>query len=156
MSNLVVLASDGSELSIAALQAGVALLAPDTRYAIVTVMHEPDPMLVSGAGFAGGVATPEEADALAKAESQSANEALAETEAALGLTNAESQVLRGEPASAICTFAKDRSAAAVVIGSRGRGGLKRALLGSVSDYIVRHAPCPVIVTAPRDESHPKS
>jgi nucleotide-binding universal stress UspA family protein len=35
-------------------------------------------------------------------------------------------------------------------GSRGRGGLTRALLGSVSDYIVRNAPCPVVVTGDVD------
>jgi nucleotide-binding universal stress UspA family protein len=33
----------------------------------------------------------------------------------------------------------------IVIGSRGRGGLRRALLGSVSDSVIRHAHCPVLV-----------
>jgi nucleotide-binding universal stress UspA family protein len=37
-------------------------------------------------------------------------------------------------------------AVAIVVGSRGRGGLKRAFLGSVSDYVVRNAPCSVVVT----------
>jgi nucleotide-binding universal stress UspA family protein len=32
-----------------------------------------------------------------------------------------------------------------VLGSRGRGGIRRALMGSVSDSIVRHAHCPVLV-----------
>lgn len=39
---------------------------------------------------------------------------------------------------------------AIVIGTRGRGGIKRALLGSVSDYVVRNAPCPVVVTTAAD------
>jgi nucleotide-binding universal stress UspA family protein len=43
-------------------------------------------------------------------------------------------------------LAADVDADALVIGSRGRGGLKRALLGSVSDYVVRNAPCSVIVS----------
>ena len=43
-------------------------------------------------------------------------------------------------------IARDESATAIVIGSRGRGGIKKALLGSVSDYVVRNAPCPVVVT----------
>jgi nucleotide-binding universal stress UspA family protein len=33
----------------------------------------------------------------------------------------------------------------VVMGSRGLGGIRRALVGSVSDSVVRHAHCPVIV-----------
>src|SRR5829696_7726638 len=33
----------------------------------------------------------------------------------------------------------------VVMGSRGRGGIRRALMGSVSDSVVRHAHCPVLV-----------
>jgi nucleotide-binding universal stress UspA family protein len=36
------------------------------------------------------------------------------------------------------------------MGSRGRGGIKRALLGSVSDYVVRNARCPVVVTGPSE------
>jgi nucleotide-binding universal stress UspA family protein len=43
-------------------------------------------------------------------------------------------------------LAGDVDASALVIGSRGRGGLKRAFLGSVSDYVVRNAPCSVIVS----------
>jgi nucleotide-binding universal stress UspA family protein len=38
-----------------------------------------------------------------------------------------------------------------VMGSRGQGRIRRALLGSVSESVVRHAPCPVIIvreTAP--------
>lgn len=37
----------------------------------------------------------------------------------------------------------------VVVGSHGRTGLSRTILGSVSERIVRHAPCPVLVTRPR-------
>ena len=33
----------------------------------------------------------------------------------------------------------------LVVGTRGRGSLAQALLGSVSDHVVRHAPCPVVI-----------
>ena len=45
----------------------------------------------------------------------------------------------------ICDLAVERSADVVVVGSRGRGAIKRALLGSVSTHIVHNAPCPVLV-----------
>jgi nucleotide-binding universal stress UspA family protein len=33
----------------------------------------------------------------------------------------------------------------IAVGSRGTGAMKRKLMGSVSDSVVRHAPCPVMV-----------
>jgi hypothetical protein len=42
-------------------------------------------------------------------------------------------------------FAEDAHADLIVLGSRGLGRLGRALLGSVSDSVVRHAHCPVLV-----------
>jgi nucleotide-binding universal stress UspA family protein len=39
----------------------------------------------------------------------------------------------------------------VVIGTHGRTGLKHALIGSVAEKVVRHAPCPVLVVRQRDD-----
>ena len=39
----------------------------------------------------------------------------------------------------------------IVLGSRGLGGVKRALMGSVSDSVVRHAHCPVLVVRKENE-----
>jgi nucleotide-binding universal stress UspA family protein len=38
----------------------------------------------------------------------------------------------------------------IVVGSRGLGGFRRALIGSVSDSLVRHAPCPVLVVREKE------
>lgn len=49
---------------------------------------------------------------------------------------------------AIVHLAEDIGAGLIVMGSRGLGGLRRALMGSVSDSVVRHAHCPVLVVRP--------
>ncbi len=51
-------------------------------------------------------------------------------------------------AQQIVRVAEDISAGLIVIGSRGLGGVRRALMGSVSDSVVRHAHCPVLVVRP--------
>ncbi len=51
----------------------------------------------------------------------------------------------GNAATEIVNAARDWPADLIVIGSHGRGGLKRALLGSVAEAVMRQAPCPVLV-----------
>ncbi|MEM9903622.1 MAG: universal stress protein [Cyanobacteria bacterium P01_D01_bin.44] len=51
----------------------------------------------------------------------------------------------GSPGRAICHFAKTWEADLVMVGSHGRTGLSEALLGSVSNYVMHHAPCSVLV-----------
>jgi universal stress protein A len=54
-------------------------------------------------------------------------------------------VLRtGVPYREILAAAEEERADIIVIGTHGRGGLERALLGSVADRVVRLAPCPVL------------
>src|SRR5215211_5524123 len=48
-------------------------------------------------------------------------------------------------AEEIAKLAEEIEAGLIVIGSRGLGGIRRALMGSVSDSVVRHAHCPVLV-----------
>lgn len=56
----------------------------------------------------------------------------------------------GVPHEEIVALATDERADMVVIGTEGRGGVSRALLGSVADRVVRTAPCPVLtVREPR-------
>ena len=49
---------------------------------------------------------------------------------------------------AILHLAEEIGADLIVMGGRGFGGLKRALLGNVADSVVRHAHCPVLVVRP--------
>lgn len=61
----------------------------------------------------------------------------------------ESSVLEfvqiGSPVTEIVNAAKDWPADLIVIGSHGRGGMARVLLGSVAEGVMRHARCPVLV-----------
>ncbi len=151
MASPVLRCTDGSDLSLRALARGRALLDPATPVAVVTVMDSPDPELLSGTGMAGGVVLPEEFDARTDVAAAEARAIVADAQQRLGLGGAETFVLGGEPAEAICRLDPELSAQAVVVGSRGNGGLKRAVLGSVSDHLVCHAPCPVIVTGDNGE-----
>lgn len=51
----------------------------------------------------------------------------------------------GSPGKQICQVAKDWNADAIVLGRRGNLGLAELWLGSVSNYVVHHAPCSVLV-----------
>jgi nucleotide-binding universal stress UspA family protein len=58
---------------------------------------------------------------------------------------AEEHLIEGPVAPAIVTLAEEIGAGLIVMGSRGLGGIRRALMGSVSDSVVQHAHCPVMV-----------
>jgi nucleotide-binding universal stress UspA family protein len=71
----------------------------------------------------------------------------------VGGTVAASHLRMGWPEREIVRLGEEIGAAIIVVGSRDRSRLRRALTGSVSDAVVRHAPCPVLVVgAPRGSS----
>jgi len=146
MSDVAVVCTDGSELAIEAAKAGLALLRADATVIVVTVQQDDDYTLVSGTGMAGGVMSPEEFDALSRQAASESRSILDQAVKDLELGDARTEILRGGPGPAVCDFAEQASADVIIAGTHGRGGFKRALLGSVSDYIVRNAPCSVLVT----------
>jgi nucleotide-binding universal stress UspA family protein len=58
---------------------------------------------------------------------------------------AETYVGEAEAFEAIVKLARDREVDMVVVGSHGRTGLRRLLMGSVTEKVIGHAPCPVLV-----------
>ena len=62
-----------------------------------------------------------------------------------GSTVAEEHLIEGRVAPEIVGLAEEIGAGLIVMGSRGLGGIRRALMGSVSDSVMRHAHCPVLV-----------
>jgi nucleotide-binding universal stress UspA family protein len=61
----------------------------------------------------------------------------------------------GDAGHQLCQVAKDWGADLIVVGRRGRTGLTEALLGSVSNYVVHHAPCDVLVIQDIEEVSPQ-
>ncbi|MEM9007845.1 MAG: universal stress protein [Cyanobacteria bacterium P01_F01_bin.86] len=59
----------------------------------------------------------------------------------------------GRPGPAICQTAREVQADLIVVGSHGRKGLSEMILGSVSNYIMHHAPCSVMVIHPNSPHH---
>ncbi len=55
------------------------------------------------------------------------------------------RIVRGYPADEIMKIAKSEAFDLIVVGNLGKSGISRVLMGSVSEAVVRHAPCPVLV-----------
>lgn len=64
--------------------------------------------------------------------------------------SAKIRVEGGSPGSTICKNVINEDIDMVVMGSRGLGTVRRTILGSVSDYVLHHAHCPVIVVPKTD------
>ena len=70
---------------------------------------------------------------------------------AAGGTVAGAHLRIGQVDLEIVALAEELGAGLIVMGSRGLGGVRRALMGSVSDSVVRHAHCPVLVVRQEKE-----
>ena len=63
-------------------------------------------------------------------------------------------IVEGRPAEMILQAAIGWKADLIVVGSHGRGGLKRLALGSIAELVMRHAPCPVLVVRTPEPAPP--
>jgi len=78
------------------------------------------------------------------AEGQQALEKAAEAANQMGV-RVSTLLVEGDPKNTLVGYAAQEKVDCLVVGSHGAGGLESALLGSVSEYCVYHAPCPVLV-----------
>jgi nucleotide-binding universal stress UspA family protein len=60
----------------------------------------------------------------------------------------ETQVMEGDPVDMILRAAEETQSDVIVMGTHGRTGLGRLLLGSVAESVIRKAPCPVLSVKP--------
>lgn len=155
---VLLIAYDGSDTSRHAIERAAALF-PGAKAVIATVW-EPTPVL-SAPGALGtidplDIESQERVDKAVNATAQRVAGEGAEAATAAGLVG-EPRVTEDAPTwHGIVALADEVDADVVVCGSRGRGGLRSALLGSVSQGVMHHAHRPVLVI--RDEEHepPKS
>ncbi|HKM91785.1 MAG TPA: universal stress protein [Candidatus Acidoferrales bacterium] len=142
----ILLAVDGSKFSEAAVEAVLAqCVRRGTEVAVLYVAEE-----LAAFGYPAGVCEKQKrlAPALVRR--------VAEKLRAAGFL-VTTLVSEGEPAEEIVDAAADWDADLIVLGSHGRKGLERFLLGSVSETVARHAPCSVeIVRAPSRRHNSKS
>ena len=144
MESITLLCTDGSDVSVEALRASLPILIPTDRTIVVTVESPMDPELETGNGFAGW-SSDDLSDQIATTGDMAAKQILDVTVAALDVGDLEIMAIVGKPGEAICDLATSLNATSIVIGTSGRTGLRRAMMGSTSDHVVRHAPCPVVV-----------
>ncbi|KAG1333909.1 Universal stress protein A [Cocos nucifera] len=64
------------------------------------------------------------------------------------LIKAETVIIDGDPKDVICGATEEMNIDLLIMGSRGLGKIKRAILGSVSDHCAHHAKCPILIVKP--------
>jgi nucleotide-binding universal stress UspA family protein len=149
----IVLAVDGSPYSAEAAE-GVAAR-PWPKGTVIRVLSAVEDVTPPAAELwydAGGSLEVARQELMTRAELLTAQ--IAESLRASGLT-AEAAVRHGDARSVIVDEAKEWDADLIVLGSHGYTGLKRWLLGSVSQSVVSHAPCSVEVVRRKQQEEPE-
>jgi nucleotide-binding universal stress UspA family protein len=146
----VLLAIDGSTEASLATEAAVEITIK-TRSELHLVYVRSDPLLTTlyEGEYLGGVQDldlefDEELENARRAAQELLDAAVRKVHS-LGGAVAQAHLMEGRAPQEIVSLAEDSGIGVIVMGSRGRGGLSRTLMGSVSDSVVRHAHCPVLV-----------
>jgi nucleotide-binding universal stress UspA family protein len=135
---------DGSQGAIKAAQvAGEIARKFDSRVTLLHVVDSPD-AAIAAAGMAGMVWAGQDADETLEKAGREALAAAREA-AALPGDRVTKQIMAGHAADTIVQAAKEGGFDLIVMGSRGLSEVSSIFLGSVSDKVSHHAPCPVLI-----------
>lgn len=150
---MIVVGVDGSEGGAAALEfAAEEAARRRTQLRVVSAWELPISAYSAGsAAFGSGAALPPDpatVDAFRQRAEQIADDAVAAARKAEPSLEVEGLAVSGQPADAL--LAQGADADLIVVGRRGLGGFKTLLLGSVSQQVVHHATCPVVVVQQPD------
>ena len=147
----ILLAADGSEEANLA-SSTASDLAKGTDSELHVVYVEPASYVFEMADWeASSADLPEELDRASERLAESRLEAQVQKVAEAGARIAGTHARVGFPDAEVVGLAGKLGAGLIVMGSRGQGPLKRALMGSVSDSVVRHAHCPLMVVRRAEE-----
>jgi nucleotide-binding universal stress UspA family protein len=146
-SKRILLATDGSGEAALATQAAVDLA--NKTNSEIHVVHVTMPLLYEpSSGYEGDYVADyymvEEYKEIERSGKELLDEQAKKIEAAGGSV-AQTHLRTGEPDQEIVDLAEEIGTGLILMGSRGLGGIRRVLMGSVSDSVVRHAHCPVLV-----------
>jgi nucleotide-binding universal stress UspA family protein len=144
----VLIATDASQFSNAAIDKCIEVL--NTDGLAVRVISVVEPPLTTAEPFVGSVDFYRETEEAIRQQAESAikmakDRLSGSTSKALLESSISSEVLIGSPARRIVEEAQKWEADLIVIGSHGYGFWERMLIGSVSQSVVQHAPCSVLV-----------
>ncbi|MGG1572167.1 universal stress protein [Fictibacillus sp. NRS-1165] len=147
----ILVALDGSEGSQQALEHGIELAKNlGVELTLAHVLNEtPYPLYGEGYSMAAYQDSIEqEVRQAATMEKSHGEELLAKARDAVPETfiSVKTELLEGEAARSICSYATTHDMDLIIMGSRGLSGFKRLVLGSVSQRVLSEASCPVLVT----------
>jgi len=138
----LLLATDLTEASASATDEAFALASRLDASLLVVSVIDPGSLLMPGGRFRVRV------DQVRERREQLAQE-LVERGRAAGI-DVSFLIWTGDPGDMIVEAAEAEHADMILVGSHGRGAVGRLFLGSVSEHVVRNAPCPVLVVRPRE------
>jgi len=147
----ILLATDGTKFSEAATQAITKMFVPENSK--ILVLQAVEPFLYStppqmAPGYAPELAQKREEQ---KKEASASVTAAAKTLQSAGFV-VETRVVEADPRAAILDAAEQSNTDLIVLGSHGRRGIQKFLIGSVAESVARHACCSVLIVrtlAPR-------
>lgn len=142
----LLVAVDGSTHASHALEMACRMASKETDSLVLVVVVEEYSavdLLDAETALATGLAVAKENEELHRRALELLEQAASEC-AGRGIPYTVSEIT-GNPRDGIIDAAKANNADIIVMGCRGFGAVKRLLLGSVSDYVVQHAPCSVLV-----------
>ena len=153
----ILIATDGSEHSEAAAGFVTSLpLPPDCEFTLLTVVEPVRPLFAAEHPFIGRQVT--EAFALFRTKLQQGAERLLERDRKrlqdAGLTVVHTAQREGHVADQITRACTELGADLLVVGSRGLGGFKGLMMGSISHLLLKHAPCSVLVVKSKEDRSP--